>query len=289
VCRQVDAVVAVAVARADREEQPGFSDTVDVRLPGIHAKIVVIADRRVVGEAGGVAEQVAQGDFVLGALVENAVDVEVRQVLADGCVQIDQAFLDSQHHRRGCERFGHGLDAEGRIRCDRRAAGRVGIAKPLRPNHLIIIDDGDRHAGDALFAHLFRDELAVFCDDRFSGIFYSSRAARSRCPGCQIRRNENKRHNQQDDQGRFFHINLLCCSKGWGNTVSLYCLTVVGAIHQLSIFRPESYRCFSNLSCIPFLSAMISTAFPDSDAIRKPIEYFSECAIMNITGIDPAM
>ena len=82
--------------------------------------LVVVAERRFVGEARGVAEQHAQRDLALGVSLEGAVDREAGQVRRDRHVEVEPSGLDGPHHGRGGEGLRHRLDTEDRVDGDRR-------------------------------------------------------------------------------------------------------------------------------------------------------------------------
>ena len=116
-------------------------------------RLVVVAQRGLVGEARGVAEQHAQGDPLFGVWLEGAVDGEAGQVPDDRCVEVELSGLDGLHHRRGGEDLGHRLDAEDGVDGDRRAPVAVGGAEPLLPHHPVAVDQRHGQAGDVLLGH----------------------------------------------------------------------------------------------------------------------------------------
>jgi len=64
-------------------------------------KVIVVAHRGIVSEAGSVAEQVAQGDLALGVLLKDAVDGKIRQVgsgyLLRGWLRVSRGAGQSSH------------------------------------------------------------------------------------------------------------------------------------------------------------------------------------------------
>jgi hypothetical protein len=99
VSRQVDAEIGVLVVVADREPQPGMADALAVGVERSGAYEVVRADRGLVGEPCGVAEQVAQRDRALGMGLESALDAELGEIVRDRLVETDQAISDREQHR----------------------------------------------------------------------------------------------------------------------------------------------------------------------------------------------
>jgi len=88
-------------------------------------------------DAGGVREQLPDGDFVaLGV---------VRQILADGVIDAEPLPLVQDHDGHGGERLGEGDNAKLRLRRAGRALLQIGQAVALLVNHLAVLNDG--HGG----------------------------------------------------------------------------------------------------------------------------------------------
>jgi hypothetical protein len=82
---RVDSQFGIAIARADREHQPGIRNAGNVLFEGVGRVVVVTAVRRFVGKARSVAEQHAQGDLLLGVFLKDTVGMEIGQVGTDSC------------------------------------------------------------------------------------------------------------------------------------------------------------------------------------------------------------
>ena len=133
-----------------------------------------VADAAVL-EAAGVRHDVAH----LHRLGEGRVDLEILQVRVDVGIEIDLALLDQLHDRRPGEQLRDRAGTEQRLRrIHRRALLRVLVAVALLEEHLAVLHDDDRGAGDRARLHL-RVHEAV--DERFH-FFDGGRAARRERP-----------------------------------------------------------------------------------------------------------
>ncbi len=91
-------------------------------------------------------EHVAQRDL---AGDPGIVHLEAGIVADDRVVPVDDAIPDQRrHHRRG-DRLRQGGELKDRVRIDRVGLALRAHAKPFEIDDLVLVDDGDRHAGDA--------------------------------------------------------------------------------------------------------------------------------------------
>ncbi len=104
----------------------------------------VVADGRLVGEAGAVREQSPQGHLALRIGLEAAVDAEVWDNLGDGSVEFDEAGVRGDEDGSGGEGLGGRLDAEERIRVDPLGAGAAHHAEALAPDEAFAIHQNCR-------------------------------------------------------------------------------------------------------------------------------------------------
>ena len=151
-------------------------------------------------EPRGVAQQVPQCDPRLRAVLEDALDGEVRQVRGDRLVEIEEAVLHREQHRSRREGLGRRLQAEEGVRGDRCRRVAIGDPEPFRPHDAVVIDNRDRQPGDSLLLHQMRDLSAVVIDDRIGRIRPGGHPSRRRLHRLGAATAEHDSHAQHGDR-----------------------------------------------------------------------------------------
>ena len=85
--------------------------------------------------------------------------MEVGQVSLHRGIDIDFALFNQLHQRQIGKELGNGADAVDRFWTGGNFFVRIGVAKSLCPNNLLIIDQGDRKGRKLLVLHLMLDEF----------------------------------------------------------------------------------------------------------------------------------
>ena len=148
---EVDAEVRVAVALTHREAEPGLLNAGGVIGEGGGLPFVVVAHRRLVGEARVVAEEEAEGDSPLRPFFVAAPESNPREIAGDRGVEVHEAVPDGDEDGGAGQDFGDGLDAEQGGRGDRLVARPSEGSERLLPERPAIRPDHghreSRHAG----------------------------------------------------------------------------------------------------------------------------------------------
>ncbi len=166
VAGEVDTEIRVGVPAPDREAQPGVGDAAHVRVERAGIELVVVSHRRLVREAGGVAEEHPKRDLPLWVLLECAVDGELGQVGRDRRVEVDAARRGGLHDRRRREQLRHRLALKIVSAVTGAEPPPSTIAEALDPQRPVPIDKSDGKAGDTLLRHQLRDTSSIGRDDR---------------------------------------------------------------------------------------------------------------------------
>jgi len=142
-----------------------------------------VAKGRIGGrQAGAVAEEHPQRDALLGARLAEA---QPGHVAAHRGVQVQLPPLHEAHDRRGGHGLGQGANAEQGAGRDRQPpVVRGGDAKTPGIDHLLALEQGQRHAGDSRLAHDVGNSLLEPVDVEYHRRLLSSslsaRASRAR-------------------------------------------------------------------------------------------------------------
>ncbi len=112
----------------------------------------------VVGEAGGVGEEVADGDLGGGAIGVFEVG-EFGDVLFDGVVDGEKVLFDEHHDGGGGDGLGHGGDPEDVVGSHGGFGGEVGVADGAAVGDALGLDDDGDGAGDLVLVDVFLDGL----------------------------------------------------------------------------------------------------------------------------------
>ena len=91
--------------------------------------------------------------------MKRVVRLKIGQVLLDGSIQVEFTALHKLHDADIREELGNGADAVDRFWTGGNFFVRIGVAKSLCPNNLLIIDQGDRKGRKLLVLHLMLDEF----------------------------------------------------------------------------------------------------------------------------------
>ena len=91
--------------------------------------------------------------------MKRIVRLKIGQVLLDRSVQVEFTTLHKLHNADVREELGNGANAVDCLGAGGDFFVRVGIAEPLRPNNLLIIDQGDRKCRKLLVLHLMLNEF----------------------------------------------------------------------------------------------------------------------------------
>src|SRR2546428_5394391 len=92
-------------------------------------------------------------------LVKRIVRLKIGQILLDRSVQVEFTSLNKLHDADVREELGNRTDAVDGFGAGGDFFVRVGIAEPLRPNNLLIIDQGDRKCGKLLVLPFMLNEF----------------------------------------------------------------------------------------------------------------------------------
>ena len=98
----------------------------------------------------------AGGDW--GGLREAAPGREFLQIALQGLVDVQLALLHQLHGSGGGEQLGNRADPVDRLRCGRPLVGQIGKAETFRPDHPLVVHQGDRKAGHVISFHLLADQ-----------------------------------------------------------------------------------------------------------------------------------
>jgi hypothetical protein len=120
-----------------------------------------------VSDAGGVAEQILDGDrplhrYKIEAAVVFDADFLVgkfRDEFGDGIIEQEVTFLEQHHDADRNDRLGHGKDAEDRVPRHRGACARVLLAKRVEPADLAASGDHDGRTGHGSFVDLALEHI----------------------------------------------------------------------------------------------------------------------------------
>jgi hypothetical protein len=154
----VDAGVVVFEFRARllAKRDAGVVGDLLLQVVGIVGLVLGPGELLVGGDAAEMAEDFLDGDRVIGGMgcfvgadpIDFLLALEFREVLFDGIVEADLAFVD-EHHEGGCGyRFGHGGDPEEIVGLHGRLVGEAGIAEGFGVEDLVFVgDEDDESAG----------------------------------------------------------------------------------------------------------------------------------------------
>lgn len=161
---EVDAEVGIAITLADREAQPGSGEALDMSLEIWKRRIVVVADRCLVGKTGPMTQEQPQGHLPRRQGFEAALHAEVRQVGSDGLIEMQQSALHGEHDGGRGEVFGRGLDAEDRSLAHRTPGLPVRDTKTFDPGWLAIVDEAYGDSGNTPLGQSLSDVGALSVD-----------------------------------------------------------------------------------------------------------------------------
>ncbi len=135
---------------------PGALDAGGLREFPVEEVVVPVAAVRFAEGDDGVVEAVAVGEQIADGYGFGEVvigEVEPGQIGLDGFVEIDLALVDERHDAEAGEGFCAGGDVAGGIRREGEFRRQAADAEAFGVDEFVIVDDGDRKAGDVHFLH----------------------------------------------------------------------------------------------------------------------------------------